>query len=162
MIDSLGPPLIDLRKVGRHLPRPRSQRGGKLAHGRYWARWRIYCRAGDGREQSKRAEKIIDRGLAEQMGFSLDYTGPLNKTDARRVLDRLIRDSNAAPVAFNAKTTFGDLARESIDLNKPNWGENTTRGSENLIEVHLIGGLGARLVRELEDATAELQRFINA
>jgi integrase len=133
---------------------------GKLARGRYWARWRIYFQAADGSEKSKRAEKIIDRGLAEQMGFSLDYPGPLNKTDARTVLEKLIRDSNATPAAaFNARLTFGELAREYVDLSKPNWGENTTRGSENLIDVHLIGRLGARPVRELTDA--ELQRLIN-
>jgi len=71
------------------------------------------------------------------------------------------RDSNASPSAvFNPKLTFGELAREYVDLNKPNWGENTTRGSENLIDVHLIGKLGARPVRELTDA--ELQRLVNS
>jgi integrase len=158
---------FDVRKVG-HLSRPRLQRGelsehmpkrGKLARGRYWARWRIYFRTADGREKSRRAEKIVDRVLAETMGFCLDYTGPLNKTDARRVLERLIRDSNATPAPFNPKLTFGELAREYVDLNKPNWGENTTRGSENLIDLHLIGRLGARPVRELTDV--ELQRFVN-
>jgi integrase len=152
------------------MSRPRSQRGelsdcmpkrGKLARGRYWARWRIYFRAADGREQSKRAEKIIDRSLAELMGFGLDYPGPLNKTDARKVLEKLIGESNAAPAAvFNAKLTFGQLAREYVDLSKPNWGENTTRGSENLIDVHLIGRLGARPVRDLTDT--ELQRLVNS
>jgi integrase len=39
------------------------------------------------------------------------------------------------------------------------WGENTSRGSESLINVHLIGKLGARPVRELSNA--ELQRFLN-
>jgi len=134
---------------------------GKLARGRFRARWRIYFRAADNREQSRRAEKIIDRGLAEQMGFCLDYVGPLNKTDARKVLEKLIRASNSSPAAaFNARLTFGDLAREYVDLNKPNWGENTTRVSEKLIEPHLIAKLGVRPVRELADA--ELQRFINA
>src|SRR5262249_44673968 len=132
---------------------------GKLARGRYWARWRIYIRQADGSESIKRAEKIIDRTVAEQMGFVLDYSGPLTKTDARAVLEKLVRESNARPAAFTGKTTFGELAREYIDLNKPNWGENTARGSENLIEVHLIGKLGARPVRELTDG--ELQRFIN-
>ena len=150
------------------MSRPKSQRGelseympkrGKLARGRYWARWRIYTRQTDGRERVKRAEKIIDRSLADQMRFVLDYNGPLTKTDAWKVLAKLIKDSNGAPAAFNANMTFGELAREYVDLNKPNWGWNTVRSSENLIQVHLIKRLGHRPVRELGDA--ELQRLLN-
>ena len=112
--------------IGRHLSRPKSQRGelsehmpkrGKLARGRYWARWRIYIRQADGSETVKRAEKIIDRALAEQMGFTLDYAGPLTKTDAWKVLAKLVSGSNATPAAFTAKTTFGELAREYVELN---------------------------------------------
>jgi integrase len=132
---------------------------GKLARGRYWARWRIYIRQADGSETNKRIEKIIDRSVAEQMGFVLDYGGPLTKTDARQVLERLIRESNAAPAAFIAKTTFGELACEYIDLNKPNWGANMSRATVNLIQTHLIRKLGARPIRELTDA--ELQRLVN-
>jgi len=126
MVDSVSS--LNLKRIGLHLPRPRSQRGqlseqmpkrGKLARGRYWARWRIYVRQADGSETTKRIEKIIDRTVAEQMGFVLDYGGPLTKTDTRQVLERLIRESNAASAAFIAKTTFGELAREYIDLNKP-------------------------------------------
>ena len=76
------------------------------------------------------------------MGFVLDYAGPLTKTDARKVLGKLIGESNAAPLAFSTRTTFGELAREYIELNKPNWGENERRVSENLIKIHLIGKLG--------------------
>src|SRR5580658_6444151 len=102
MINSPIPPGFDPKGIGRHLSRPRSQRGelsehmpkrGKLARGRYWARWRIYSRQADGRETVKRAEKIIDRTLAEQMGFILDSSGPLTKTDAWKVLAKLIEDS---------------------------------------------------------------------
>jgi integrase len=159
---------LNLKTIGLQLSRPKSQCGelsetmpkrGKLARGRYWARWRIYNRQADGRETVKRAEKIIDRTLAEQMGFALDYAGPLTKTDAWKVLAKLIKDSNGTPAAFNAKMTFGELAREYIDLNKPNWGANTVRSSENLIDIHLIGRLGERPIRELTDA--ELQRLVN-
>jgi integrase len=132
---------------------------GKLARGRYWARWRIYVRQADGSEAIKRAEKIIERSVAEHMGFVLDYTGPLTKTDARRVLEALIQRSNNRPVAFTARTTLGDLAREYIDLNKPNWEASTSRVNVQIIEDHLIGKLGARPVREL--SYAELQRFVN-
>lgn len=164
MIDS-----VNLKQVGRHLPRPRSQRGelsdkmpkrGKLARGRYWARWRVYVRLPDGREATRRAEKIIDRELAEKMGFALDSPGPLTKTDAWKVLAKLIQESNALPASgFGSKTTFEQLAREYLDLSKPNWGANTLRSSVNLIEVHLIGRLGPRPVRELTDS--ELQRLLN-
>ncbi len=33
------------------------------------------------------------------MGFALDYTGPLTKTDAWKVLAKVIQDSNGAPAA---------------------------------------------------------------
>jgi integrase len=132
---------------------------GKLARGRYWARWRIYVRQPGGSETIKRAEKIIDRTVAEQAGFVLDYAGPLTKTDARGVLEALIRQSNNRPAAFTAKTTFGDIAREYIDLNKPNWEASTSRVNVQTIEDHLIAKLGTRPVRELSDS--ELQRFMN-
>lgn len=159
---------VDLKQVGRHMSRPKSQQGelrespphrGKLPRGHYWSRWRLYVRRPDGTECVKRPSKIIDRALAEKMGFVLDYAGPLTKTDAWKVLGKLIGESNAAPMAFTSRTTFGELAREYIELNKPNWGENERRVSENVIRIHLIGKLGNRPVRELTDA--ELQRFIN-
>jgi hypothetical protein len=129
VIDSQVLSSLNLKRIGLHLPRPRSQRGelsehmpkrGKLARGRYWARWRIYARQTDGCETVKRAEKIIDRDIAEQMGFALEYAGPLTKTDARKVLAKLIGESNAMPAMFTGRTTFGELALEYIELNKPN------------------------------------------
>ena len=113
MIDSVSGP--NLKRIGLHLSRPRSQRGqlseympgrGKLARGRYWARWRIYVRQADGSETEKRAAKIIDRDVAEQRGFVLDYSGPLTKTDARQVLEKLIRESNSVPAGYTAKTNW--------------------------------------------------------
>jgi len=132
---------------------------GKLARGRYWARWRVYLRQRDGTEAIKRAEKIIDRDLAERMGYVLDYSGALTKTDAWKVLAKLISDSNAMPSAFNAKATFGELGREYVELNKPNWERSTSRVNVQIIEDHLIGRLGGRPVREISEA--DLQRLIN-
>jgi hypothetical protein len=161
---------LNLKGIGRHLSRPKSQRGelseympkrGKLARGRYWARWRIYVRQPDGREKVKRAEKIIDRTIAEKMGFILDYNGPLTKTDAWKVLAKLIQDSNGAPAAFNAKITFGELAQEYIELNKPNWERSTSRVNVQIIEDHLVGKLGVRGVRDYANTEADLQRFLN-
>jgi integrase len=132
---------------------------GKLARGRYWSRWRIYIRQADGSESVKRAEKIIDRTVAEAAGLVLDYAGPLTKTDARKVLEKLVQQSNSRTVAFTAKTTFGELARQYVELNKPNWEASTARVNVQIIEDHLVGKLGGRPVRELNDA--ELQRFMN-
>jgi len=84
VIDSLtSSPTSILRRLVLTWPDPRSQRGeladsvpnrGKLARGRYWARWRIYFfPTADGRDKSRRAERIIDRVVAEQMGFMLEY-----------------------------------------------------------------------------------------
>jgi len=163
-------PSPNLKGLGLHLARPKSQRGelsetmpkrGKLARGRWWARWRIYTRQADGRETAKRAEKIIDRALAEQIGFALDYDGPLNKTDARKILENLIRESNARPAAFNAKVTFGELAREYIELNRPNWEASTSRVNVQIIEDHLVGKLGGRGVRDFANAESDLQHFLN-
>jgi integrase len=150
------------------LSRPKSQHGwltdvmpkrGKLPRGRFFGRWRVYFRGADGRERSRKVEKIIDRDLAEQMGLMLDYEGPLTKTDARKVLERLIEGGNNAVPAMRAKTTVEDLAREYLDLNKPNWGENTVRASENRIQVHIIGKLGPLQVRDVQEV--DLQRFLN-
>jgi hypothetical protein len=93
---------------------------GTLPRGRFFARWRVYLIGPDGRETSKKAEKVIDRDVAQDLGFELSYDGPLTKTDARNVVEKLIRDSNAAPARFNPKATFGELAEEYVELNKPN------------------------------------------
>jgi hypothetical protein len=132
---------------------------GKLPRGRFFGRWRVYFRGADGRERNRKVEKIIDRDLAEQIGLALDYEGPLTKTDARKVLERLIAGGGNAAPARSAKTTVEDLAREYLDLNKPNWGENTIRASENRIQVHIVGKLGKHPIREVDDA--RLQRFLN-
>lgn len=159
---------LNLKGIGLHLSRPKSQRGelsehmpkrGKLARGRYWARWRIYVRQPDGSEAIKRAEKIIDRAYAEQIGFALNYDGPLTKTDARQILENLIRESNARPAAFTSKTTFEELAREYIELNRPNWEASTSRVNTQVIETHLIAVLGGCNIRSMSDV--DLQRFIN-
>ena len=169
VIHSFVCPRFDPKNIGRHLSRPKSQHGwlsdimpkrGKLPRGRWFGRWRIYYRRADGLERWRWAEKIIDRALAETMGFTLEYEGPLNKTDARKVLEKVIADTNAMPAAFmSQRLSFGDLAREYIELSKPNWSENTTRTTENLIQVHLIRKLGFRPVREI--TFDELQQFLN-
>ncbi len=169
MIDS-----VNLKQVGRHLPRPRFQRGElhefipkrgkrpqqKLTRGRYWARWRVYVKR-DGVERIRRAEKIIDRVAAEQVGLALDYAGPLTKTDAWKVLAKLIEKSHGRKAAVDSsRVTLAELAREYLELSKPNWEAWTAENAENLIETHLAcGELGPRPVAELTDA--ELQRFLN-
>ena len=134
---------------------------GKLARGRWWARWRVYARQPGAPEQLRRTEKIIDRALAEKMGLALDSTGPLTKTDAWRVLAKLIEESHGRKQAVDPSlVTLGDLSREYLELNKPHWEAWTAENTENLIETHLVAGaLGPRPVVELSEA--ELQRFLN-
>jgi integrase len=151
------------------MSRPRSQRGwlseempkrGKLPRGRFFGRWRVYFRGPDGREGNKKAEKIIDRDLAAEMGFELAYDGPLTKTDARKVLEKLIRESNASPASVaSAKMTFADLAREYIAMSQAGWLPHTRRVNVAIIEYHLIAKLGTRPARQLTDV--ELQGFMN-
>ena len=172
MIDSMFLHPVDLKQVGRHLSRPRSQRGelsdimpkrGKLARGRFWARWRVYARRPDGTEIVGRAEKIIDRQLAESLGLRLEYSGPLNKTDARKTLGKLIEQTNGngrTPFVDGSRVTLAELAREYLDLSKPNWEAWTAENAENLVVTHLINGpLGSRPIPQVTDA--ELQRFLN-
>lgn len=170
MIDSMFS--VNLKQIGRHLSRPRSQRGelsdtmpkrGKLARGRFWARWRVYARRPDGTEVVRRAEKIIDRQAAESLGLRLEYSGPLNRTDAWKALGKLIEQTNGNgrnPVVDGSRVTLAELAREYLDLSKPNWEAWTAENAENLVVTHLINGpLGSRPIPQVTDA--ELQRFLN-
>ena len=44
-------------------------------------------------------------------------------------------------IADSSKITFGELAREYLELNKPNWEEWHASNAENLIETHLVAGI---------------------
>ncbi len=95
---------FDFKKIRGQLSRQRFQRGslrpfvpaGKvkakrpLPRGTYWARWYRYIRQADGTEKRSTREKIITKDLASSLRIGTEYTGPLTKADAQRVLDLLI------------------------------------------------------------------------
>jgi len=154
------------------MPRARYQRGSlrtsvpprkgkparKLPRGTYWAQWYQYVRTPGGKERRRRREKIITRELAEKY-FNLEYEGPLNKSDAQRVLDLLIAEDNGTYIPPDRAATFEQVAREYLATVEPGWGPHTARTSRGIIEYTLIGGLGKRPVAELTEI--ELQQFLN-
>ena len=164
---------FDVRRVGSHMPRARYQRGTlrtsvpahagrperRLPRGEYWCQWFRYVLVPDGRELRRKREKIITRELAESHHIAVDYTGPLTKADAQRVLDLLIAQDSGRYIAPDTAATFEQVAREYIELNKARWGQHTMRTSAGVISVHLIGKLGQRPAASLD--ALELQRFLN-
>ncbi len=166
---------FDLRRIGRHMPKQRYQRGSlrasvpathgnperKLPRGTWWAQWYQYVRQDDGKEKRRRREKIFDRLLAKRYGVELNYDGPLTKTDAQKTLDLLIAEEAGTYVRPDTEATFGALAREYLALSKPNWGPNMVRTAGNMILKHLAGGpLADAPISEL--TLVGLQGWINA
>jgi integrase len=165
---------FDLRRIGIHMPRSRYQRGTlsasvpagkgrperKLPRGTFWAQWYQYVREASGKEHRRRREKIIDRALAQKYQISVDYDGPLNKSDAQRVLDLLIAADSGTYVRPDTAATLEQVAREYLATTEPGWGPHTVRTSKGLIQHDLIEGkLGQRPVADLTEI--ELQRFLN-
>lgn len=80
MINSQVLSRLNLKGIGIHLSRPRSQHGelsesmpkrGRLARGQYWARWRIYVRQSDGKETSgARKRSLIERSPSKWVSCS--------------------------------------------------------------------------------------------
>ena len=172
MIES--PDNLNLRSMGAHLSRQRYQRGSlksfvpagkgkpkrQLPRGTYWARWYRYVRQADGREKRSPREKIITKELASCLRIGTEYSGPLTKADAQRVLDLLIARDAGTYTPPDTAATFEQIAREYLVVAEPGWGPHTVRTSKGLIESVLIGGrLGKRPIVELTEI--ELQRFLN-
>lgn len=164
---------FDVRQIGRHMPRTRSQRGTlrtsipahcgrpekKLPRGTFWCEWAYYIRLADGTERRRQREKIIDRALAESL-MAIDYPGPLTKADAQRVLDAFIRQDAGVQALPNPRSTLADIAREYLVLAKPNWGANMIRIHGRIIENHIIRGkLGGVSICDLYEA--HLQGWLN-
>ena len=164
---------FDVRKIGGHMGRQRYQRGSlltfvpaakgkpkrQLPRGSYWARWYRYMQRSDGIKRSPR-EKIITKDLAKCFRIGNEYSGPLTKTDAQRVLDLLISRDAGTYTPPDTLATFGQIARDYLATVEPGWGAHTIRSSRGLIEYSLIGGkLGSRPVVELTEI--ELQHFLN-
>src|ERR1035438_2763898 len=119
---------FDIKNIGKHMSRRRYQRGTlrtsvpahggnperKLSRGIYWATWYRYVRKPDGSEARRHREKIITRELAEKHGIAKDYTGPLAKLDAQRVLDLLIARDAGTYVPPDTAATVAMLAQEYL------------------------------------------------
>src|SRR6187549_1354286 len=113
---------FDPRTIGSHMPRMRYQRGTlrtsvpahgpraerRLPRGQYWCSWYAYVKTPDGREIRRKREKIIDREIAELHRIGIDYSGPLTKADAQRVLDLLIAADAGKPITSTVDTTLGE------------------------------------------------------
>ena len=139
---------FDLRALGKHMPRTRYQRGTlrtsvpahgdrkerHLPRGQYHATWYAYVRHADGTELRRKREKIIDRELAEAHRIADDYTGPLTKSDAQRVLDLLIAADNGSYTPPNTAATLAAVAKEYLTLSEPNWGPHMVRTGGNIVE----------------------------
>ena len=113
----------------------------------------------DSGEVRRKREKIITRELAENHRIGNDYTGPLTKADAQRVLDLLIAADAGRYIAPNTRAAVAVVAKEYLALAEPNWGPHMVRSAGNLIEKHIIGKLGARPIVDLSEA--DIQAWLN-
>jgi integrase len=122
--------------------------------------WYRYVGLPDGGERRQQREKIITRELAESHHIATDYSGPLTKADAQRVLDLLIAQDAGTYVPPNTQATVATIAREYLALAQPNWGVHMVRAAGNLIEKHIIAGkLGNRPIVDVTET--DLQGWIN-
>jgi hypothetical protein len=87
--------------------RAKYQRGSikKIGNGHYVGRWRRYVETPNGEKAIPR-KKIITKELAAKYRIGQDYTGPLTKADAQRLLDVLIAEDTGKYVPPNSAPTF--------------------------------------------------------
>jgi integrase len=132
----------------------------KLPRGTYWATWYRYVRRPDGSEVRRHREKVITRELAAKHGVAKEYTGPLAKSDAQRVLDLLIAQDAGTYVPPDTAATVAMAGKEYLALSEPNWGPHMVRSAASLVTKHIISGaLGGRSIADLTES--DLQRWIN-
>ncbi len=81
---------LPARKLEAFCTRRKGKSEAAFTRGTYWARWYRYIRQADGTEKRSTREKIITKDLASSLRIGTEYTGPLTKADAQRVLDLLI------------------------------------------------------------------------
>ena len=67
----------------------------------------------DGKEVRRKREKIITRELAETHRIANEYTGPVTKTDAQRVLDLLIAADSGRYIAPKIRPRISGLRARS-------------------------------------------------
>jgi integrase len=131
-----------------------------LPRGTYWATWYRYVRQADGSELRRHREKIITRELAEKHGIAKDYTGPLAKSDAQRVLDLLIAQDAGTYVPPDTAATVGMVAQEYLALSEPNWGPRQVSVANSVVNKHMINApIGRRQIAAVSEM--ELQRWLN-
>jgi hypothetical protein len=132
----------------------------KLPRGTYWGTWYRYVRQPDGAEARRHREKVITRELAEKHGIAKDYTGPLAKSDAQRVLDLLIAQDAGTYVPPDTAATVAMLGKEYLALSEPNWGPHMVRSAGSLVTKHTLNGMfGARSIADITES--DLQGWIN-
>jgi integrase len=165
---------FEVRDIGKRMARRRFQRGTlrtiipahggdparKLPRGTYWATWYRYVKRPDGSEIRRHREKIITRQLAEKHGIAKDYTGPLAKSDAQRVLDLLIAQDAGTYVPPDTAATVAMLGKEYLALSEPNWGPHMVRSAGSIVTKHIINGaLGGCCIADVTES--DLQSWIN-
>ena len=142
------------------VPAHRGHPERKLPRGTYWATWYRYVRQADGSELRRHREKIITRELAEKHGIAKDYTGPLAKSDAQRVLDLLIAQDAGTYVPPDTAATVGMVAQEYLALSEPNWGPRQVSVANSVVNKHIINApIGRRQIAAVSEM--ELQRWLN-
>ena len=165
---------FDVTHIGRHVSRRRFQRGTlrtsvpahgghperKLPRGTYRATWYRYVRQPDGSEARRHREKMITRELAEKHGIAKDYTGPLAKSDAQRVLDQLIAQDAGTYAPPNTAATVAMVAREYLALSEPNWGPRQVPVANSVVTKHIINApIGSGSIAAVSET--ELQAWLN-
>jgi integrase len=132
----------------------------KLPRGIYWGTWYRYVRQPDGSETRRHREKIITREVAEKHGIAKDYTGPLAKSDAQRVLDILIAQDAGTYVPPDTAATVAMIAREYLALSEPNWGPRQVAVASSVVTKHIVNAqIGSRPISTVSET--ELQVWLN-
>jgi integrase len=143
-------PLIDVRRIGRHMSRERYQCGSLKKVGKtrkMWrGRWHVYVRQVDGSEKICKREKI------------LGPVSELTKAQAREKLGGLIKTSvGQVSGPFSAETTFSELWKRYAALKSASWSTATRKAVVSIFSgdslkkkrPSVLAVIGARRVREL-------------
>jgi integrase len=153
---------IDLRSIGKHMPRERYQRGSLKKVGKrskVWeGLWHVYVRQPDGNEKRLPRTKVL--GPAK-----------MSKNEAQKLLDKLITASTATQQDSTSTLTryskFEGVWKRYRDLKKAKWGTATEKvivsifegESEQKVQPSVLSVFGQRPVCEI--TRDPLQRFLN-
>jgi hypothetical protein len=93
-------------------------------------------------------------------GIAKDYTGPLAKSDAQRVLDLLIAQDAGTYVPPDTAATVAMVAREYLALSEPNWGPRQVPVANSVVTKHIMNSpMGSRPIVAVSEM--ELQTWLN-